>query len=278
MTAPGRATRLVVAFALAAMVVPVAAQDGGGPARVDQARLLAADSDPGQWMSVGRTYDEQRFSPLTQINDRNVERLGLVWYADINTERGMEASPLAIDGVLYNVQPWNVVTAYDAKTGRVLWSYDPQVPLRFGRMACCDIVSRGLAAWQGKIYVATLDGRLIALDAKTGRPVWSVLTVDNSKPYTITGAPRVFGGKVLIGNGGAEIGVRGYVSAYDAATGEQLWRWHTVPGNPADGFENAAMEMAVATWTGEWWRNGGGGTVWDSVSYDPELGLVYIGT
>ena len=165
--------------------------------------------------------------------------------------------------MLYNVQPWNVVTAYDARTGRVLWSYDPQVPLRFGRLACCDIVSRGLAAWQGKIYVATLDGRLIALDAATGRPVWSVLTVDNAKGYTITGAPRVFDGKVLIGNGGAEIGVRGYVSAYDAETGEQLWRFHTVPGNPADGFENAAMEMAAATWTGEWWKRGGGGTVWD---------------
>src|SRR5688500_15255816 len=203
MTAPGRATRLVVAFALAAMVVPVAAQDGGGPARVDQARLLAADSDPGQWMSVGRTYDEQRFSPLTQINDRNVERLGLVWYADINTERGMEASPLAIDGVLYNVQPWNVVTAYDAKTGRVLWSYDPQVPLRFGRMACCDIVSRGLAAWQGKIYVATLDGRLIALDAATGQPGWATLAGDNAKDYTITGAPGQSHGKGVIGRAGA---------------------------------------------------------------------------
>ena len=249
-----------------------------GPANVDQARLLAADRDPGQWMSVGRTFDEQRFSPLAQINDRTVGRLGLAWYAEINTERGMEASPLAIDGVLYNVQPWNVVTAYDARTGRVLWSYDPEVPLRFGRMACCDIVSRGLAAWQGKIYVATLDGRLIALDAKTGQPVWSVPTVDNAKNYTITGAPRVFDGKVLIGNGGAEVGVRGYVSAYDAESGAQLWRWHTVPGNPADGFENAAMERAAASWTGEWWRNGGGGTVWDSISYDPELNLVYIGT
>jgi quinohemoprotein ethanol dehydrogenase len=238
--------------------------------------MLAAE--PGQWLSAGRTYDEQRFSPLAQINESTVGELGLAWFADINTERGLEASPLVIDGVLYNVQPWNIVTAYDARTGRVLWRFDPQVPLRFGRLACCDIVSRGLAAWQGKIYVATLDGRLIALDAATGRPVWSVLTVDNAKSYTITGAPRVFDGRVLIGNGGAEIGVRGYVSAYDAATGEQLWRWHTVPGNPADGFENAAMERAAATWSGEWWRNGGGGTVWDSLSYDPELGLVYIGT
>ena len=194
------------ALALAGFVVPVSAQD---PAQVDHRRMLAADAEPGQWMSVGRTYDEQRFSPLDQINTGNVGRLGLAWYADINTERGMEASPLAIDGVLYNVQPWNVVTAYDGKTGRLLWTYDPEVPLKFGRMACCDIVSRGLAAWKGKIYVGTLDGRLIALDAKTGRPVWSTLTVDNSKSYTITGAPRVFDGKVVIGNGGAEMGVRG---------------------------------------------------------------------
>ncbi|HEU4651083.1 MAG TPA: PQQ-dependent dehydrogenase, methanol/ethanol family [Croceibacterium sp.] len=264
----------VVALALAALIAPVSAQDT--PARVDHARLLAPE--PGQWLAPGRTYDEQRFSPLEQINDRTVSRLGLAWFADINTERGMEASPLAIDGVLYNVQPWNIVTAYDAKTGRVLWTFDPQVPLRFGRLACCDIVSRGLAAWKGKIYVATLDGRLIALDARTGRPVWSVLTVDNAKGYTITGAPRVFDGRVVIGNGGAEIGVRGYVSAYDAESGAQLWRFFTVPGNPADGFENAAMERAAATWTGMWWQAGGGGTVWDSISYDPALGLVYIGT
>src|SRR6187397_1019152 len=261
-------SKVFAAALLVLGVLPASAQESA-PARVDHARLLAADRDPGQWMAPGRTYDEQHFSPLAQINASNVGRLGLAWFADINTERGMEASPLAIDGVLYNVQPWNIVTAYDAKTGRVLWSFDPQVPLRFGRLACCDIVSRGLAAWQGRIYVATLDGRLIALDARTGEPAWSVLTVDNAKGYTITGAPRVFDGKVLIGNGGAEIGVRGYVTAYDAETGEQLWRWYTVPGNPADGFENAAMERAAATWTGEWWKNGGGGTVWDSISYDP---------
>jgi quinohemoprotein ethanol dehydrogenase len=272
-----RRFRLAGGLAFAALIAPVSAQVAA-PAQVDHARMLAADAHPGQWMSVGRTYDEQRFSPLAQINPETVGRLGLAWYADINTERGMEASPLVVDGVLYNVQPWNIVTAYDAKTGRVLWTYDPEVPLRFGRLACCDIVSRGLAAWNGKIYVATLDGRLIALDAKTGAPVWSVLTVDNSKGYTITGAPRVFDGRVLIGNGGAEIGVRGYVSAYDAETGAQLWRWYTVPGNPADGFENAAMEMAAKTWTGEWWKAGGGGTVWDSLAYDPELNLVYVGT
>jgi quinohemoprotein ethanol dehydrogenase len=246
---------------------------------VASALLLTAAGQPpsADWPMVGRTLDEQHFSPLTQINDKTIGKLGLAWYADIQTERGMEASPLVIGGVLYNVQPWNIVTAYDATNGKVLWLYDPQVPTRYGRMACCDIVSRGLAAANGKIYVATLDGRLIALDAKTGKPLWSVLTVDNSKNYTITGAPRVFAGKVLIGNGGAEMGVRGYVTAYNAETGKQAWRFYTVPGNPADGFENKAMEMAAKTWTGEWWKAGGGGTVWDSMSYDPALHLVYIG-
>ncbi|WAT17722.1 PQQ-dependent dehydrogenase, methanol/ethanol family [Aurantiacibacter sp. MUD11] len=236
---------------------------------------------PGQsvdWQNTGRTYDEQRFSPLSQIHAGNVGQLGLAWYADLTTDRGQEATPVVADGVLYNVEPWNIVTAYDAATGRQLWRFDPQVPLRFGRLACCDIVSRGLAYSDGKVFVGTLDGRLIALDGASGEPVWSILTVDNSEGYTITGAPRVYGDKVLIGNGGAEIGVRGYVSAYDAATGEMLWRWHTVPGDPALGFENDAMAIAAVTWTGEWWHRGGGGTVWDSISYDEDLGLVYIGT
>jgi quinohemoprotein ethanol dehydrogenase len=240
--------------------------------------LSAAGQAPSaDWAMVGRTLDEQHFSPLTQINDRNVGQLGLAWYADIATERGMEGTPLEIGGVLYNVQPWNIVTAYDATNGKVLWKFDPQVPTKYGRMACCDIVSRGLAAANGKIYVATLDGRLIALDGKTGKPLWSVLTVDNSKNYTITGAPRVYDGKVLIGTGGAEMGVRGYVTAYDAENGRQAWRFYTVPGDPSKGFENKAMEMAAKTWTGEWWKAGGGGTVWDSMAYDPALHTVYIG-
>ncbi len=247
------------------------------------ALLLTAAGQPpsADWPMVGRTLDEQHYSPLTQINASNVKQLGLAWYADIDTERGMEATPLEIGGVLYNVQPWNIVTAYDATNGKVLWRYDPQVPLRFGRLACCDIVSRGLAAYDGKIYVATLDGRLIALDAKTGKPLWSVLTVDHSKNYTITGAPRVYAGKVLIGNGGAEMDVRGYVTAYDAETGKQDWRFYTVPGDPAKMPEGAAsdsvMPMAAKTWTGEWWKTGGGGTAWDSFAYDPKLHLVYVG-
>ncbi len=239
--------------------------------------------EPGQWLSTGRTWDEQHFSPMDQINDGNVGQLGLAWYADLATDRGQEATPLVVGRTLYNIEPWNITTAYDAVTGRQLWRYDPQVPLRYGRMACCDIVTRGLAAWQDKVIIATLDGRLIALNKDTGAEVWSTLTVDNSRNYTITGAPRVYataGGKalVLIGNGGAEMGVRGYVTAYDADTGAQVWRWHTVPGNPADGFENEAMARAAETWTGQWWLSGGGGTVWDSFAFDPALNLIYIGT
>lgn len=242
---------------------------GAGPA--------LAEGD-GDWPTVGRTEGEQSFSPLARINDKNVGRLGLAWAFDLETDRGVEAAPLEIDGVLYDVTPWNVTTALDARTGRLLWRYDPEVPRRFGRLACCDIVSRGLAAWQGRIILATLDGRLIALDAKTGTPVWTVETVDHAQPYTVTGAPRVFDGKVLIGNAGGEFGVRGYITAYDAGTGRQLWRFHTVPGDPAKGFESPAMALAAATWHGEWWTNGGGGTVYDSIVYDRELHRVYFGT
>jgi quinohemoprotein ethanol dehydrogenase len=271
-----RAVRAILALALAPLTL-----SASGPAQVDQARMLHADDSSGQWMSTGRTWDEQHYSPLDQINDTNVSKLGLAWYADVDTDRGMEATPLVIGTTLYNTQPWNIVTAYDAATGRKLWSYDPQVPLRFGRLACCDIVTRGLAAWKGKIYDATLDGRLIALDASTGKPVWSVLTVNHAMDYTITGAPRVYDGKVVIGNGGAEHDVRGYVSAYDAETGKLDWRFYTVPGDPAKMPEGAAsdsvMPMAAKTWHGEWWKTGGGGTAWDSFAYDPELHLVYIG-
>jgi alcohol dehydrogenase (cytochrome c)/quinohemoprotein ethanol dehydrogenase len=248
-----------------------------GAASVDAERLLNADSEPGQWMSHGRTYGEQRFSPLEAINASNVSRLGLAWYSDLDTNRGQEATPLMVDGVIYVSTAWSKVKAYDAKTGAELWAYDPEVPGQFGVNACCDVVNRGVAVWQGKVFVGTIDGRLIALDAANGTELWDVVTVDQTKPYTITGAPRVVKGKVIIGNGGAELGVRGYVSAYAAETGAMDWRFYTVPGNPADGFEAPILETAAETWNGEWWRIGGGGTVWDSISYDPQADLVYIG-
>jgi quinohemoprotein ethanol dehydrogenase len=262
---------IVLGMALSACATPA------GPGDVTASRLARADAEPGEWMGVGRTLDEQRFSPLEQIDPDTVSALGLAWYQDLGTLRGVESSPIVVDGVLYNIAPWNITYAHDAATGALLWSYDPQVPRETGRIACCDVLSRGLSVWEGKVVIATLDGRVIALDAATGAPIWSTQSLEPDWPYTVTGAPRVFDGKVVIGNAGAELGVRGYVSAYDVDDGSLLWRFYTVPGNPADGFESDAMAMAAETWTGEWWKLGGGGTVWDGLGYDPELDLVYIG-
>jgi quinohemoprotein ethanol dehydrogenase len=245
---------------------------------IDDAKLAAADAAADDWLSYGRTYREQRYSPLDQITERNVAELGLAWWLDAQTTRGLEATPLVVDGILYTTGSWSVVFAVDARTGTLLWKYDPQVPRQFGQKPCCDVVNRGVALYRGRVYVGTIDGRLVALDAATGKVDWEVVTVDQSKPYTITGAPRAVKGKVLIGNGGAELGVRGYVSAYDAATGALVWRFYTVPGDPSLPFESAALERAAKTWTGEWWKIGGGGTVWDSIVYDPELDLLYVGT
>ena len=254
-------------------------KNGAAPARkIDDAALRKADERPGEWITHGRNYAETRFSPLKQINDGNIGTLGLAWSFDTETNRGLEATPLIVDGVMYTTGSWSIVFAIDARTGKQLWKYDPQVPHRYGPKACCDVVNRGVAVYRGKVYVGTLDGRLIALDAATGKPVWDVVTVDQSRPYTITAAPRVVKGKVIIGNGGAEFGVRGYVSAYDAETGKMAWRFYTVPGDPSKPFESAAMEKAAKTWKGEWWKVGGGGTVWDSVAYDPDLDLLYVGT
>lgn len=248
--------------------------------RMDGARIAAADDEPGNWLAHGRTYDEQRYSPLTMINDQNVGDLGLAWSFDTDTTRGLEASPIVVDGVMYTTGSWSTVFALNAKTGEQLWSYDPEVPRPWGYNACCDVVNRGVAVWKGKVYVGTIDGRLVALDAADGSVVWDVMTIDQTRPYTITGAPRIVKDKVIIGNGGAEYGVRGYFTAYDAATGDQIWRFYTVPGNPAEPFEHPELEAAAKTWTteGKYWEIGGGGTVWDSMAYDPELDLLYVGT
>jgi quinohemoprotein ethanol dehydrogenase len=251
---------------------------------VDGARIVAADSEPGNWLAHGRTYGEQRFSPLDKINAGNVKDLGVAWSYDTDTVRGLEASPIVVDGVMFTTGSWSVVYALDAKTGEELWKYDPEVPGEWGRKACCDVVNRGVAVWKGRVYFGTLDGRLIALDAKTGKPVWDINTIDRSKPYTITGAPRIVKGRVIIGNGGAELGTRGYVTAYDADTGRQLWRFFVVPGDPRAPVESPEMARAQATWKYEdkqaykYWEIGGGGTVWDSMAYDPDLDLLYIGT
>lgn len=267
-----------------ACLVSCSSPEGGGAAAPEVAggvyekRIVEApNAEPGSWLTPGLTYAEDRFSRLKGIDTENIGQLGLAWSYDLPVDRGQEATPLMIDGVLYFSTAWSMVVALDAKTGAHLWTYDPEVPKETGFKACCDVVNRGVAAWGDKIFVGTLDGRLIAIDRKSGKPVWSVVTVDQSKPYTITGAPRVVNGKVIIGNGGAEYGVRGYITAYDAETGKEAWRFFTVPGDPAKGFEAPHLEKAAKTWTGKWWENGGGGTVWDSMSFDPELNLLYIG-
>ena len=249
-------------------------------ALVDEARVAnVEENERGAWLTFGRTYEEQRFSPLTEINRETVSDLGIVWYKDLNDDHPFQGTPLVIDGVMYFSTPFNIVYAVDAGTGEELWRYDTKVPRVTRRKACCGANARGVAAYKGRIYTATLDGRLIALDAATGARVWEVNTIiDASREYTITGAPRVAAGKVYIGNGGAEFGVRGYVTAYDSETGAQAWRFYTVPGNPSEPFEHPEMEMAAKTWKGgEWWKIGGGGTVWNSIVYDPDFNQVYLG-
>ncbi|MDE0854502.1 MAG: PQQ-dependent dehydrogenase, methanol/ethanol family [Nevskia sp.] len=251
-----------------------------GTAQVDSARIAAADAEPGNWMSSGRSYDEQRYSPLDRINDGNVASLGLAWTYKLDIDRAAEATPVVVDGVMYTTGAFSFVYALDARSGRLLWKYDPKVPRAKAANACCDVGNRGVAVRKGKVYVGAFDGRLIALDARSGKKIWETDTVpDHSRSYSITGAPLIVKDKVLIGNGGAEYGVRGYISAFDADTGKLAWRFYTVPGDPAKPQENAALEMARKTWSGDkYFAEGGGGTVWNAVAYDPALNLVYFGT
>jgi quinohemoprotein ethanol dehydrogenase len=254
------------------------AADEAHTAWVTAARLAHASAEPQSWLTTGHDYADTRFSPLRQITDSDVHRLGLAWYYDLDTHRGQEATPVVVDGVMYTTSAWSKVQAFEAASGRLLWQFDPKVPGSTAIRACCDVVNRGVAVFRGRLYLGTLDGRLIALDARTGKPIWSVRTVDPHLPYTITGAPLAVAGRVVIGNAGAEFGVRGYVSAYDAVTGKLLWRFYTVPGDPAQGFENPMLARAATTWPPGWWKSGGGATVWNSFSYDPELDLLYFGT
>jgi quinohemoprotein ethanol dehydrogenase len=248
---------------------------------VDGASIKANTATSNDWPTIGLDYAETRFSKLSKINADNVKNLGLVWSYPLESSRGVEATPVVVDGIMYQTASWSVVHAIDARTGKRLWTFDPKIDREKGYRGCCDVVNRGVALWKGKVFVGAYDGRLIALDAVTGKVVWEKDTiVSKDHSYTITGAPRVFNGKVVIGNGGAEYGARGYVTAYDAETGNQAWRWFTVPGDPSKPFEDESMAAAAKTWdpAGKYWINGGGGTAWDTITFDPDLNLVYIGT
>ena len=241
---------------------------------------LANESQTGEWLAYGRTHNERRFSPSDQINTGNVAKLKVDWFLDLPRDVGLVSTPLVVDGTLYFTGTMNVIRAVDAVTGKLLWEHDPQVARAIaGKRQSGWKHNRGISFYEGKLFAATWDGRLFALDAKTGKEIWTVRTFDLDQALYITGTPKAFNGKVLIGNGGTEAGpTRGWVTAYDADTGEEAWKFHIVPGNPADGFENEAMEMAAKTWTGEWWKHGGGGNAWHGFTYDAEFNAIYIGT
>ncbi len=268
-------------FIAAGVAVSVAAAlQAQAPRQVDDATLLKAPVE--EWVSYGRDYAETHHSPLAQIDAANIRRLGLAWSVEVGSDGKIETTPLVFNGMLYGTSTWSQVYAIDLKTGKLKWKWDPAL-VRGGFEAggprpCCGPVNRGVALYDGRVYAGLLDGRLVALNADTGNVVWSVQTTPPGTDYTITGAPRVVKGKVLIGQGGAEYGVRGFLGAYDAATGKLAWKFYVIPGDPSKPFEDEALAVAAKTWNGQWWKYGGGGTPWDGIAYDPEANLVYVGT
>jgi quinohemoprotein ethanol dehydrogenase len=254
----------------------------GQSRRIDDAALKNAAKSPadGDWLSYGLTPGETRFSPLKQIDASNVKRLGLVWTYEAGEGGGdQEATPLVWNNTIFGVTNWSIAFAVDARTGKEKWRWDPEVNRDATRSRlCCGVVNRGLALYNNKVYLPVNDGRLVALDANTGQPVWEARVSYAQNEQTLTMAPRIAKGKVIVGPAGGDRPTRGFVSAYDAETGREIWKFYTVPGDPSRGFESPAMRKAAATWDGEWWKLGGGGAVWDGVSYDPELELVFVGT
>jgi len=250
--------------------------------RVDDVvlRNAAKAASDGDWLSYGLTPGETRYSPLKQIDASNVKRLGLVWSYEVGDGGGdQEATPLVWNNTIFGVTNWSIVFAVDARTGKQKWRWDPEVNRKAtSDKMCCGVVNRGLALYNGKIYVPVIDGRLEALDAETGKPVWEARVSYTQNEQTLTIAPRIAKGKVIVGPAGGDRPTRGFFAAYDAETGREAWKFYTVPGDPAKGFESAAMRKAAATWDGEWWKLGGGGSVWDGISYDPESELLYVGT
>ncbi len=251
---------------------------------VDSERLMNADGSDGEWLTVGLDYQETRYSPLDQIDTTNVQRLEQVWSAPLADPAGrQEATPMMHDGRLHVITNWSVTIAWDAVTGEELWRYDPEVDRSINERGtsrlCCGVVNRGTGLYENKVFVPVIDGRIAALDAETGEELWNILAVpSDSESYSLTMAPRIVKDKVIVGFAGAEFPpFRGYFAAYDVDDGREVWRFWTVPGNPADGFENEALERAAETWIGEWWVYGGGGSVWDAMAYDPGTNLLYVG-
>jgi len=259
-------------------VATLAAQQ---PTPIDDDTLKKAGQTGDDWLTYGLNQAETRFSPLTEITTANVSRLGLAWSYEVGPGGGgQEATPLVANGTIYSITNWSVVFAVDARTGKERWRWDPQVNQAAVRPEiCCGVVNRGLAIYKGMIFAPIIDGRLQALDADTGKVIWEARVAFPQDHFTITMAPRVAKGKVIIGVSGGDRTTRGFFDAYDAATGHRAWRFYTVPGDPSKPFESEALRRAAATWDAdkEWWKNGGGGAVWDGMAYDPEAELVLIG-
>jgi quinohemoprotein ethanol dehydrogenase len=280
--------RRILTFLAVGLLLSTFAIFGLQGKQVTDAALKNSGKTGDEWLTVGLNYAEQRYSPLKQIDTSNVSRLGLAWTYEMGNGGGnQEATPMFANGMVYGITNWSITFAVDARTGKEIWRYDPMVDHKIDipgtpgtDRICCGVVSRGIAFYQNKVIIPVIDGRLEAVDATTGKLIWSVLTTPkNDIAYSLTMAPRIVKGKVIIGNAGAEFPpYRGYFSAFDANNGKELWRFYTVPGDPKKPFENPALEKAAKTWSGEWWKLGGGGSVWDGMAYDPDLNLLYVGT
>src|SRR5438128_1200270 len=276
-----RARKLIVLFLfLTGLLFATWIAAGQQTRRIDDLALRKAGKTGEEWLTYGLTPGETRYSPLKQIDTSSVSRLGLAWSYDVGQGGGnQEATPLFWNGGLYGITNWSVVFAVDARTGKERWRWDPEVNQTAVRpKICCGVVNRGIAIYQGKIIAPVIDGRLEALDAETGKPLWEARVAYPQDNFTITMAPRIAKGKVIIGVSGSEFPVRGFFAAYDANTGQLAWRFYTIPGDPSKPFENPALKKAAETWSGQWWKLGGGGTVWDGMAYDPDADLIYVGT
>jgi quinohemoprotein ethanol dehydrogenase len=277
-----RITALAGCIAALAFVAVIPAQQSAAPvdAQVLKNAGTPADSQPGAWLTYGHSQNETRYSALKQIDTSNVNRLGLAWSYVLGAGGGnQEGTPLVWNNTLYGITTWSVVYALDARTGKELWRWDPEVNQNAVRpRICCGTVNRGVALYNGMIIAPAIDGRLFALDALTGKPIWETRVAYPQDLYTVTMAPRIANGKVIVGASGGDKPTRGFFDAYDAKTGRREWRFYTVPGDPSKPYENEAMRAASKTWGGDFYTKGGGGAVWDGVAYDPETNLVYAGT